>query len=51
VTRVVEPAFLPRPHLMVDRGGKGILLEIPAFLRPSEGKQCLSFISVAVVLE
>ena len=44
---------LPRPHLRVGRGGKGILLEIPAFLRFSEGKQFLSFIPVltAVIFE
>ena len=44
---------LSRPHLRVDSGGKGILLEILAYLRPSEGKQFLPFISVptAVVFE
>ena len=36
---------LPRPHLRVGSGDKGILLEIPAYLRPSEGKQLLSVIS------
>jgi len=30
---------LPRLHLRVGRGGKGILLEVPAYLRPSKGKQ------------
>ena len=30
---------LPRPHLRVGSGGKSILLEIPAHLRPSKGKQ------------
>jgi len=30
---------LPRPHLRVGQGGKGILLEIPAYLRFSKGKQ------------
>jgi len=29
---------LPRPHLRAGRGGKDFLLEIPTFLRPSEGK-------------
>jgi len=37
---------LPRPHLKVSNGGKGVLLEIPAYLRPSESKQILSFVSV-----
>jgi len=37
---------LPRPHLRVSNGGEGISLEIPAFLRPSEGKQLLSFVAV-----
>ena len=30
---------LPRPHLRVGSGGKGILLEIPAYWRPSKRKQ------------
>ena len=33
-------------NFSVGSGGKGILLEIPVCLRPSEGKQLLSFISV-----
>jgi len=37
---------LPSPHLRVGSGGEGILLEIPACWRPSEGKQLLSFIFV-----
>jgi len=37
---------LPRPQLRVGSGGEGFLLEIPAYLKPSEGKQLLSFISV-----
>ena len=41
-----QDAALPRPHLRVGNGGKGILLEIPVYLRPSKGKQLLSFISV-----
>ena len=32
---------LPRPHLSVGSGGKGILLEVPAYLRLSKGKQIL----------
>ena len=36
---------LPKPHLRVGSGQEGILLEIPAYLRPSEGKQLLSFVS------
>ena len=41
---------LPRPHLRVGSGGKDILLEIPAYLRPSKGKQIFffSFVSVSV---
>jgi len=35
---------LPRPHLRVGSGSNGILLEIPVCMRPSEGKQLLSFI-------
>jgi len=30
---------LPRPHLRVGSGSEGVLLEIPACLRPSKGKQ------------
>jgi len=30
---------LPSPHLRLGSGGEGILLEIPACLGPSEGKQ------------
>jgi len=43
----------PRLHLRVCTGGKGILLEISLYLRPSKCKQFLSFISVpmAVVFE
>ena len=39
---------LPRPHLRVGSGGKGTLLEIPAYLRPSKDKQLLPFISVSM---
>ena len=44
---------LPRPHLRVGSGGKGVLLEIHVNLRPFEGKQLLSFVFVsrAVVFE
>ena len=45
-----QDPLLPRPHLRVGSGGKGILLEIPAYLRLSEGKQLLSFVSVPVVV-
>ena len=31
-------------------GGKGILLEIPAHLRPSEGKKILSFVFVPMAV-
>ena len=41
---------LPRSHLRVGRGGKGILLEIPTHLKPSEGKQILSFVSVPMAV-
>ena len=41
-----QAPLLPRPHLRVGSGGKGILLEIPTYLRPSEGKQLISFISM-----
>ena len=37
---------LPRPHLRVGSGGESTLLGIPVYLRPSKGKQLLSFISV-----
>ena len=38
---------LPRPHLKVCSGGKGISLEIPAYLRPSKGKQ-IFFLSFCI---
>ena len=41
---------LPRSHLRVGRGGKGILLEIPTHLKPSEGKQILSFVFVPMAV-
>ena len=34
-----QDPLLPRPHLRVGSGGEGISLEIPAYLRPSKGKQ------------
>ena len=37
-------------HVRVGSGDKATLLEIPAYLRPSEGKQLLSFISVPAVV-
>ena len=48
----LDPPLL-RPHLRVGSGGKGILLEIPAYLRSFESKQFLSFMSVptAVVFD
>lgn len=44
---------LSRPHLRDGSGCKGIFLEIPAYMRPSEGKQLLSLISglTAIVSE
>ena len=41
-----QDALLPRPHVRVGSGGEGFLLEIPAYLRPSESKQLSSFVSV-----
>jgi len=41
---------LPSPHLRVVSGGKGILLEILVYLRPSEGKELLSFIFVPIAV-
>ena len=41
-----QDPLLPRPHLRVGSGGEGVLLEIPAYLRPSKGKQTFSFVSV-----
>jgi len=38
---------LPRPHLRVGSGGKGISPEILAYLRPSKGKQLFSFVSTS----
>jgi len=38
-----QDPFLPKPHLRVGSGDKGIFLGISVYLRPSEGKQLLSF--------
>jgi len=46
-----EDPALPRSHLRVGSGSKGISLETPAYLRSSEGKEILSFIFVPVVFE
>jgi len=46
-----QDPLLPRHHLRVGSGGKGILLENPACLRLPEGKQPLSFISVPTAVE
>jgi len=38
----------PRPHLRAGSGGKGVLLESPAYLRPFKGKQLFfPFVSVS----
>ena len=37
-----------RPYLRVGSGGEGILLEIPACLRPSKGKQLFYFVSTSM---
>jgi len=42
-----DPPLL-RPHLRVGSGGEGILLEIPVYLRPSKGKQLISFVFVPI---
>jgi len=34
-----QDAAIPRPHLRVGSGGMAVLLEIPAYLRPSKGMQ------------
>jgi len=48
-----QDPHLSRPHLRVGSGSTCILLETSAYLRPSQGKQFLSFVSVftAVVFE
>ena len=42
-----QDSTLPRPHLRVGIGDKRISLEICVYLRPSKGKQILSFISMS----
>jgi len=42
-----DPPLL-RPHLRVGSGGEGIFLVIPAYLRPSKGKETFPFVSVFV---
>jgi len=39
---------LPSPHLKVGSGGEDFSLGIPAYLRPSEGKQLFFFMSTSV---
>jgi len=47
----LQPGSTPsQPSFKGCNGVKGILLVILAYLRPSEGKQLLSFISVPVVV-
>ena len=41
---------LPRPHLRIGSGSEGILLEMPAYLRPFKGKQLFFFISASVAV-
>ena len=41
---------LSRPCCRVGSGGKGILLEITAYLWPSKGKQLFSFVSVSMAV-
>ena len=45
-----QDPLLPRPHLSVGRGGKSILLEMPVYLRSSEGKQLLCFVFVPMTV-
>ena len=42
---------LPRPHLRVGSGGEGLLLEVSAALRLSEGKWFLFFISALLAVQ
>ena len=47
VMEVIEPGSTPsQTSFRVGSGGKDIFLEIPVYLRPFEGKQFLSFISL-----
>jgi len=41
---------LPGGHLRVGSGGKGILLEVPGYLRLSVGKQSLFFVSASTAV-
>jgi len=41
-----QDPHLPRPHIRIRSGGKGISLEILMYLGPSKGKQLLFFVSV-----
>ena len=41
---------LPRPQLGGGSGGKGIFLKIFVYLRPSDGKQLLSFLSAPMAV-
>ena len=43
----VQPS--PSPHLSAISGDESILLEIPAYLRPSKGKQLFSFVSASSI--
>lgn len=41
---------LPRSHLRVGCAVERILLEVPAYLRPFEGRQILSFVLVPMTV-
>lgn len=45
---VESGSSIPSPHLRIGSGGKGVLLEIPAHLKTSKGKELFSFISASV---
>lgn len=40
----------PRSYINVGSGGKGVSLEVPGFLSPSEGKQLCSFVFVSLAV-
>jgi len=42
-----QDPLLLRPHLRVGSGGECVLVEIPVYLRSSEGKQLYSFVSAS----
>jgi len=42
-----QDPLLLRPHLRVGSGGECVLVEIPVYLRPSEGKHLYSFVSAS----